>query len=522
MDGEERGLLVISNSQGLASALGSQWSQQGLAVRHVPKASLAMAELERAALFILELDSEDDDLVELFAQMSLKRAPPLIALLPEPDPELAIWVLDHGADDCLARPFSMVELSLRTEAVLRRVGIEFTLPSEPTDVDVGQAMDKRDKGMKALVRNLLMLSMTALLAAGLLAGYGELSRRASPAAPAAIASAYSSNTDLIESGVVSSVYDRVSPAVVNVTTTTATTALGSSLQGTGSGFIVDKEGRILTNYHVVKDTRKLEVTLADGTKAQATVLGTDSGNDLAVIDVDLPAEKLTVAELGDSSLVRVGELAIAIGNPYGLTGTVTTGVISAKGRSYPADSGRTIRDMVQTDAAINPGNSGGPLLNSDGEVIGINTAIESPVGASVGIGFAVPVNTAKQYLSRMVAGEQIQHPWLGVSTVTVTSELASQLGLSVQEGILVAQVSQGSPAASAGLRGAIPQIRGATASPSAGGDVITAIDGRKVGDAEDLSDYLNTKQVGDQVTFSVVRGKEQVSVLAKLAAWPDE
>lgn len=376
--------------------------------------------------------------------------------------------------------------------------------------------------MRSVVRNLTTVFLTALLAAGLVAGYGELGRQAPEAAPAAVASAVGAKVALVESGVVSDVYERVNPAVVNVTTTTVGTGYFTYLQqGTGSGFVIDPEGHVLTNYHVVKDARKLDVTLADGTKAAGTVVGSDHGNDLAVIKVDLPTEKLTVAELGDSSALRVGELAIAIGNPFGLTGTVTTGVISAKGRTFPADSGRTIRDMLQTDAAVNPGNSGSPLLNARSQVVGINSAIESPVQGSVGIGFAIPIDTAKRYLPEMLAGEQVQHPWLGISGVPVTPDLAEQLGLSSQQGILLVQVSAGSPAALAGLRGGNPQARTATTTLPAGGDVVTSVDGLSVGSMEELGDHLDTRRVGDQVELGVLRGKEQLTLRVKLAAWPE-
>lgn len=530
MDREERELLVISSGQSLAHTLRLQWGRQGLAVRHIPKGVPDQTELERAALVIVDLDSPEAGGLELWDRLGARRATPMIVLLPRSDPNLAMAVLDRGADDCLAKPFNSQELSLRIRAILRRTGTGQAGLSDPTDgasMQIGEEgenrVERKDPAMKDVVRHLVMLLLTALLAAGLVAGYGELVRQASSAAPAAVASTTSANAAPIESGVVSAVYERVNPAVVNVTTTAAGTGPFTNLQqGTGSGFVIDLEGHVLTNYHVVKDTRQLEVTLADGTKAPATVVGSDPGNDLAVIKVNLPAEKLTVAELGDSSALRVGELAIAIGNPFGLTGTVTTGVVSAKGRTLPADSGRPIRDMLQTDAAVNPGNSGGPLLNSSGEVIGINTAIESPVQGSVGIGFAVPVNTAKRYLPQMLAGEQVQHPWLGISGVALTPDLAKELGLSVQQGILLAEVTRGGPAASAGLRGGSGQVRTAATALPAGGDVITAVDGRRVASVEELADYLETKRLGDQVELRVLRGGEHLTVQVKLAAWPEE
>ena len=389
--------------------------------------------------------------------------------------------------------------------------------------------------MKALVRNaarrlsgvlprpgtVLLVLATTLLAAGMVIGYGEVRQQATAAVLAPIVSDASARVGLVEDGSVAAVYERVNPAVVNITATivAATRYYSYQQQGTGSGFVIDREGNILTNYHVVKGASRLEVTLWDGTKATATVVGSDPGNDLAVIKVNLSAERLTVAEPGDSSALRVGELAIAIGNPFGLTGTVTTGVISAKGRSYPAESGRLIRDMLQTDAAVNPGNSGGPLLNSKGEVVGINSAIESPVQGSVGIGFAVPINTAKQYLPQMLAGQEVKHAWLGIIGTALTPTLAEDLGLPAQKGILVTEVAPGSPAAVGGLRGG---TRTAGASPSlpTGGDVVTAIDGRGLGSIEELVDFLDSRSVGDEVELAVLRGQDLATVRVRLAPWP--
>ncbi len=323
------------------------------------------------------------------------------------------------------------------------------------------------------------------------------------------------------------VYQKVSPAVVYIT------SIGQSVphsfgnvptQGTGSGFIIDNQGHILTNNHVVAGADRLEVTLSDQTTVPATVVGRDPSDDLAVIKIDVPSEKLTVAPLGDSDKLQVGELAIAIGNPFGLDHTVTAGVISSLGRNYPSENGRTIANMIQTDAAINPGNSGGPLLNAQGEVIGINSAIESPVSGSVGIGFAVPINTAKQSLPQMLQGGVVKKPWLGISGTALNPTLADQLKLPVKQGVYVVDVLPDSPAAKAGLKGASSgqsQRNLLQQTPPSGGDVITAVDDKQVKKVEDIIAYLNGKQVGDVVKVHLLRNGSEMTVDLTLAAWPD-
>lgn len=311
------------------------------------------------------------------------------------------------------------------------------------------------------------------------------------------------------------VYAQVAPGVVGITTqvqlTTPFAELGPVPQGSGSGMVLDREGHILTNYHVVKGATSLRVALADGTEVEGRVLGTDPGNDLAVVKVDVPADKLQPVVLGNSDMVEIGEPAIAIGNPYGLERTVTVGIVSGKGRVLPATNGRSMQDMIQTDAAINPGNSGGPLVNARGEVIGINTAIEE--GAQ-GIGFAVPINTARTELQKLLAGEKVEHPWLGIGVAPVNAEVAREYGLAVDQGVLVAQVMPCSPADEAGLRGIASR-------PEQPPDVITAVDGRAVGDPDALTAYLNSHQVGDAVELTVQRGSREIKISVELAAWPE-
>jgi S1-C subfamily serine protease len=331
---------------------------------------------------------------------------------------------------------------------------------------------------------------------------------------------------LVGEDIVIDVYQRVSPSVVSVTTARARTQSQGPVpdfpqSGMGSGFIIDRQGHILTNNHVVADATSLEVTLSDDTTVPATVLGRDPGNDLALLKIEVPADRLNPVVLGDSDRLQVGQLAIAIGNPFGLSRSVTTGVVSSIGRNRARDNQRPIRNMIQTDAPINPGNSGGPLLNSRGEVIGINTAIESPVRGSVGIGFAVPINTAKTFLPQMMGGATIRHPWVGISGVAITPSVKQDLSLNVDSGVYVVQVLPSSPAEQAGLRGAerAGTVPGSRDLPP-GGDVITAIDGRSVAKVEDVSGYLDGKNVGDVVVLTIIRAGERRTLNVTLAEWP--
>jgi S1-C subfamily serine protease len=320
---------------------------------------------------------------------------------------------------------------------------------------------------------------------------------------------------------VTGIYERVSPSVVFIVAETAarTSPTGTfPTQGAGSGIVIDDQGHILTNNHVVAGAQTLEVTLSDGTTAPATLVGRDPGNDLAIIKIDVPKEKLTVASLGDSDALKPGQLAIAIGSPFGLEGTVTVGFVSATGR-YRSTSSRPIKNMIQTDAAVNPGNSGGPLINSKGEVVGITTSIESPVLGSVGVGFAVPINAAKTGLTQMLAGETVQHAWLGISGRQITPAIAKDLGLTVDSGVYVDLVTANSPAAKGGLQGT--QIARGSQTPTAIGDVIVSVDGRKVLKVEDISSYLDTKAVGDKITLTVIRDGKQQPLEITLSAWPD-
>jgi len=369
-----------------------------------------------------------------------------------------------------------------------------------------------------------VLAVVALLVAGMLMGgtavWAYLSAR--PLAPVTVAHPVSvaAVSGEIAAGIVTEVYNRVAPAVVKIEVARVTGGFfgPQSEEGTGSGVIVDGRGYILTNYHVVRGARRVKVTLADGATVDGTVAGTDPGNDLAVVKIDPAGHDVAVAVLGDSDRVQVGELAIAIGNPFGLDRTVTVGIISGKDRQMTGVTGRTIRGLLQTDAAINPGNSGGPLLNARGEVIGINTAIESPIRGSVGIGFAIPVNTARRVLPALVSGQQVEHPWLGIAGTAITPELADRLGLGSRSGVLVTEVFDGSPAERAGLRPVSVTQSGRTLA----GDIITAVDGRPVKSVDDISRYLETKRPGDEVTLTVLREGATLQLKVVLAAWPED
>ena len=316
-----------------------------------------------------------------------------------------------------------------------------------------------------------------------------------------------------------------SPGVVNISTSVGSTDLflQAVQQATGSGFVIDTQGHIVTNNHVVQGAERLEVTFADGSTAEANLVGRDPATDLAVINVDVPAGTLHPLKLGDSESLQVGQLAIAIGSPFRLQGTVTMGVVSSLGRDLRATNGRVIGGVIQTDAAINPGNSGGPLLNSAGEVIGVNSAIFSPSGGNVGIGFAIPVNAVKRWVPELVAQGRARHPYLGITGQTITPALARTLSLPAEEGVLLAQVAQGTPAATAGLRGGDRQTRAGNVLVTTGGDVITAINGNKLKKIEELTNYLDTvTRVGDQVSLTVVRGNETLTVNVVLAERPPE
>ena len=309
-----------------------------------------------------------------------------------------------------------------------------------------------------------------------------------------------------------SVYRKNIPSVVNITSRAMTFDFFYGLvpqEGQGSGFVIDKEGHILTNYHVIADARQVEVTMHNRKKYKATVVGTDPAHDLAIIQIKAP--DLVPAVLGDSRNLQVGQKVYAIGNPFGLAGTMTRGIVSSI-RPVREPNGATIDEAIQTDAAINPGNSGGPLMNWHGEVIGINTMILSSVNQNAGIGFAIPINTAKAVLNDLVTLGRVRRPALGVKTIPISPELADEIGLPADYGLLIVQVIPGGSAEQAGLRGGTERAYLGNIPIMLGGDLIVAIDGEKVQDEQDLSQMMNNHRAGDTVKVTIYRSKKKIDV----------
>jgi S1-C subfamily serine protease len=312
------------------------------------------------------------------------------------------------------------------------------------------------------------------------------------------------------------VYHKNIGSVVNITSKAVTFDFFYGLvpeEGQGSGFIIDKDGHILTNYHVVADARQVEVTLHNRKKYKATIVGLDRSHDLAVIQIKAP--ELTPMVLGDSGNLQVGQKVYAIGNPFGLTGTLTRGIVSSI-RQVQEPDGMTIDEAIQTDASINPGNSGGPLLNMHGEVIGINTMIASNVGQSAGIGFAIPINTAKAVINDLLTSGRVRRPALGVRTIPVDPELADQMGLASDYGLLIVQVVPGGAADNAGLRGGSQRAFLGNTPIMLGGDLIVAIDGKKIEDQQELAQIMNSHRAGDTVHITIYRGKKKIDVSVTL------
>ena len=305
------------------------------------------------------------------------------------------------------------------------------------------------------------------------------------------------------------VYEQVSPSVVHVTSRViAMDFFGGAYpsEGTGSGFVIDKEGHIVTNYHVIERAQTVEVTLLDQTVVEAEVVGVDPLNDLAVLRVDVDPDKLHPVDMSFEGDLKVGQRAIAIGNPFGLDWTLTAGVISSLGRPLQISSDRIIYDVVQTDAAINPGNSGGPLLNSRGQLIGVNAAIRS--GAE-NIGFAIPMSTVRRVVPELIAEGRYRHPWLGALGYTLNTELAERLDLPVSEGVLIARIYQGSPAAQGGLRGATQEVIVGNKRLYAGGDILVSIDGVPIPSNDILYQFLETRtRVGQEIELQYYRDGE--------------
>ena len=323
-----------------------------------------------------------------------------------------------------------------------------------------------------------------------------------------------------------SVYKKALPSVVNITSSTQTLNFFYGLvpsQGQGSGFVLDKQGHILTNYHVVADAQKIEVATSDKHRFRARLIGRDQGHDLALLQIDAP--NLVPAVLADSRNLVVGQKVYAIGNPFGLQGTMTTGIISAI-RSIHNPQGSPIENAIQTDAAINPGNSGGPLLNSRGEVIGINSLIATNpnenVEQSAGIGFAIPIDTAKAVLGDFQKYGRVRRPSLGIVSLPISPDLAGQIGLAADYGVLIQRTLSNGAAERAGLHGGDQTALWGNMQIVLGGDLIVAIDGQDVTSTQDIADVMNRHQVGDTVTITFYRGRRKMTARVTLGEARDQ
>jgi len=323
------------------------------------------------------------------------------------------------------------------------------------------------------------------------------------------------------------VYERLNAGVVNITTEVV--AINWFLEpvpkegGSGSGSIIDRRGYVLTNYHVVKDAYKVFVNLASGERLEGKVIGSDSENDLAVVKFDPPKDMtLTVVPYGDSADLKVGQKVLAIGNPFGLERTLTKGIVSGLGRPVQQDAKTIIRDMIQTDASINPGNSGGPLLNSRGEIIGVNTMIYSPSGGSVGVGFAVPVNTAKRIVPDLIKFGMVKRGWIDAEYVQLFPALIEYMkdkggSMPIDKGLLVSTAKKGGNADRSGMRGGTTPVRYYQSVFNVGGDVIVSVDGMTIGSLADLYSALEDNKPGDTVKVEFYRGAKRMSVSMALS-----
>ncbi len=316
------------------------------------------------------------------------------------------------------------------------------------------------------------------------------------------------------------VYHEAAPAVANIVTRAVEYDFFFNpvpVGGAGSGFVIDPRGYILTNLHVVQGAQTIEVTLGDQTRYPAKFIGADQRNDIALIQISPRDRKLAALPLGDSAALQVGQKVLAIGNPFGFQSTLTTGVVSALGRTVQTGENTFIDEAIQTDAAINMGNSGGPLLNSRGQVIGINTAIFTPSGTTAGIGFAIPINTAKLIAQDLINTGRVHRAFLGLEARALGPGLAEALDLPAEEGLLIERVTPGGPGDRAGLRGGNRVALAGMRKILIGGDLLVAVDGQKISNQLDLNAFLNKKRPGDTITVTVYRGRQKMDVRVTLA-----
>ncbi len=388
--------------------------------------------------------------------------------------------------------------------------------TDPTTPDGGNTPPK-PKGMKRVGAIALPAVVGAVTALAVLAGTGQLGggdttiiRETASGVTTSVSSARDAATEAESAAVpskglsVAEVVKRKSPAVVSISNETTQ---GGSL---GSGFLIDAAGHIITNAHVVDSASKTTVTFEDGTEAEGTILGVDTSTDVAVVKIDTVPTGVSPLPLGNSGGLTVGQEVVAIGNPYGYSGTATTGIVSALERVIESPSGFTIQNAIQTDAAINQGNSGGPLFDRDGRVIGINSQIASKNGGNVGIGFAVPIDTVRPIVASIIASGTAQHAWIGIQGRELTPGLAEKLGLVGKRGVIVASLDDRGPANDAGMKAA----DSADAAVPKGGDLIVAVNGTPIADMADVSKAVANRKVGDQITLTVLRdGKSETLTL---------
>lgn len=326
--------------------------------------------------------------------------------------------------------------------------------------------------------------------------------------------AYSKNLSLIE------IFEKSEPGVVRVNVQRTDQANGTS--GVGSGFVFDKKGHIITNSHVVKDVKKVVVTFLDGRSYNAEIIGFDEFTDIGVVKVNADLSLLQPLALGDSSNLKVGEPIAAIGNPFGLSGSMTSGIVSQLGRLLPSGAGYSIPDVIQTDAAINPGNSGGPLLNMRGEIVGINTAIQSTTGEFTGVGFAVPSQTIAKIVPSLIENGKYNHPWIGISGRDIDPDLAKVLDLNDAVGFLVITVVENSPAAKAGIHGSDETVQIEGVNYPIGGDIILSVDGKQVRKIDDILIHLQrAKSVGDEMNLEILRDGRTTNITIVLEERPN-
>jgi S1-C subfamily serine protease len=333
---------------------------------------------------------------------------------------------------------------------------------------------------------------------------------------------------------INQIYSRSAPGVVQITATSTQQVQpdpffgnpfglqSQTQQALGSGFVIDKAGHIVTNYHVVQGASRVEVSFSNNEKVRARVVGVDPSTDIAVLQVNTHSRALTPLNLGNSDSVRVGDAVVAIGNPFGLDRSITSGIVSALQRPIQAPNGFTIDHVIQTDAALNHGNSGGPLLNAQGQVVGVNAQIQTggTSDGNVGIGFAIPINTVRNVVAQLIAHGKIEHAFLGIYAKPIQPDVAKLFHLPVSQGLLVGTVEKGSGAAKAGLRGSTNQVTVSGESWPLGGDVILTVDGAKADSIERLRDAVSAKQPGDSIKLGILRGSKHLTLTVKLGRQP--